>query len=95
MNKYIADRGRGKTQHLIYESARTGYPIVCISYDMKNYIIHLAQFLGLEIPEPICINEPWNNKKLDRVLVDDADAILELLLRQRNNNISIEELTMS
>lgn len=55
----------------------------------------MARFLEVAIPEPICLNESWENKDLTRVLVDDADVILGWLLRQKNKNISIEEITLS
>ena len=34
----IKDRGKGKTTHLLYTSAATGYPIVVETFERKEYL---------------------------------------------------------
>ena len=47
------DRQSGKTTELIKESAKTGYPIICSSKQVRSRIKNRAEELKLQIPEPI------------------------------------------
>ena len=69
-------RGSGKTYTLVRYSWLTGYPIIT----SKNYILTIANRLGITIPEPIVFRNKQDTRgKLlptDKVLVDDLDEWL-------------------
>ncbi len=46
-------RGQGKTLKLLYASEWNDIPILCASHSQKDYLIDMANNLGLKIPEPI------------------------------------------
>lgn len=57
MNIYAAERQTGKTTMLVKESAKTGAIIVTPNSLMGNYIISLADRLGVDIPAPITVKQ--------------------------------------
>lgn len=73
-------RGSGKTYTLVRYSWLTGYPIITRSKCSKNYILTIANRLGVTIQEPIVFRSKQDTRgKLlptDKVLVDDLDGWL-------------------
>ena len=73
-------RGSGKTYTLVRYSWLTGYPIITRREGSKNYILTIANRLGITIPEPIVFRNKQDTRgKLlptDKVLVDDIDEWL-------------------
>lgn len=90
MKLVIKNRGQGKSTQLIYTSEITRYPIVTTSHTSVELIKILAKELACNIPEPIVYTDLRNNKyrgnkNLGKVLVDDADIILEEVLNEYLN----------
>lgn len=80
--KYILDRGAGKTTILLARSAATKAPIVCKSEQSAEYLKERAALLGLNIPEPITLDNLQKGAQVTEVLVDDADVIVKSLIEQ-------------
>ena len=82
------DRQSGRTTELIKESAKTGYPIICSSKQVRSRIKKRAEELNIQIPEPIpMMLDDFGTPKLqmklkeyDGVLVDDMDNLFDQLL---------------
>lgn len=92
-------RGTGKTTLLVKQSARKKTPILCPCLYSKRHIKEIAKELGLEIPEPISVGEcVGSNLKFadggNRILVDDAQEVLRLLVRN-NFGAIVDTFTMS
>lgn len=96
MKKYIMPRGTGKTTGLIWQSSLTGYPIVCATEQSANYIKDIANRLGIKIQEPISAFKiaTQHGVKYDKVLVDNAEWVLQALISSLTN-ASVAALTMS
>lgn len=81
MKLIVKDRGVGKTYELMYTSSVTGYPIVCYSKEEAKWLKEKANLHGIDIPDPIGIeelrNEHIDKRVRDRVLVDDVQFFLE------------------
>ena len=78
-------RGQGKTAELIKRSAETGTYIVVSNRNHALNIVRQAQEMGYDnIPFPITIEEVvrygFRGTYIQRVLVDDADLIIQQLL---------------
>lgn len=90
MKIYAAERQTGKTTMLVKESAKTGAIIVSPTYQMRKYIIGLADKLGLEIPSPITVKQYFQILARDRrdsnqkYLVDE----LQMMLNQMGIDIA-------
>lgn len=86
MNIYAAERQTGKTTMLVKESAKTGAIIVTPTYQMRNYIIGLANHLNINIPDPITVDQYikilvyGSLGKSQKYLVDE----LQMMLSQMN-----------
>lgn len=70
-------RGTGKTTMLIHTSYITGIRIVTETYDKALLIKEQAEQMGLDIPQPICMNE-FRNKRNNEytILFDEVESIL-------------------
>lgn len=81
----IKDRAAGKSTQLLYTSETTGYPIITQSEGSKNVLLDKAKALNLIIPEPITVQN-WNyehrGKRIEHVLVDDAESVIGEALKQ-------------
>lgn len=93
----IKDRGKGKSTHLVYTSAATGYPIIVHTSARKEYLYNMADNLGVYMPEPITLNE-WEKfyrgKEIENILLDDAeDVISEALNRYFGTNVITATIT--
>lgn len=85
MKKILKERGQGKTYDLIKISSEKNIPIICYSYGSMTLICEMAEEMGVEIPTPIpihkyieMINGGYNP---ERILIDNAEFIMEYLLR--------------
>lgn len=57
-NLIVADRGTGKTRHLITKCSQDEYSlIVCPTLAMCNHVLKEARKMGLKIPMPITFDE--------------------------------------
>lgn len=89
-------RGGGKTRELIELAHENGYTIVCFNQDTKRHTKYLARKLGLEIPEPVTVGEIKQHeilygKKEVKIVVDDADLILQRYLEAEIHVIAVSE----
>lgn len=89
-------RGGGKTRELIELAHKNGYTIVCLNKNMKRHTKYLAKKLGLEIPEPVTVEEVKQQKILygkkdTGIVVDNADAILQRYLDAEVHVITVSK----
>lgn len=83
MKIFNLKRGGGKTTRLIYASELHNAPIICMNQLDRNYIIRQAREYGVNIPEPITVQEFVNTKRgtgVDKVLVDESMYVMENML---------------
>lgn len=86
MNKLLMKRGKGKSTAMIYTSAATGYPIMTCSKCRAKQLLEMANDLGVRIPEPIIpLDESSRGKRIDGVLVDDAEEILRQYVTEQTH----------
>lgn len=80
-----AGRGQGKTTELIKKSNEEWKYIICADRKRVNNIVNMAKKMGLDIPYPITISELSLSKgqKMDGVLIDDIEDILQYLIDKR------------
>lgn len=50
-------RCQGKTIRLLYASEFNYMPILCSTFQQKDFLVKRAYELGLKIPEPIVVSE--------------------------------------
>lgn len=82
MRKLLMERGRGKTTAMVYTSAATGVPILCPSRQQGSYIKSKANGLGVQIPEPLYLEDDFRGRRVESVLVDDAEQVLSGLVKK-------------
>lgn len=94
MKVIYKERGKGKTEELIKQSAKNGGYIVCQSMTLAEGILYRARKLGLKIPTPITYREFLDGRYCGRgiksFLIDDADMLLQYM-----TNVKIEAITMT
>ena len=77
-------RQKGKTTQLLYTSATTGYPILTPTESKCEFLNLEAKKLEIEIPEPITVGRLISSrdggKPRNKILVDDTEEVLHLLL---------------
>lgn len=94
-------RGQGKTTRLLYASEFNDMPILCLTETEKDYLWKKAYLYGLEIPEPISVNDIISNKHrgsevVDKeILVDEAPMVLQNLLNQLGMHGGIKAITLT
>lgn len=76
------NRGQGKTTAMVYASAATGAPILCPSHQQGKYIKLKADELGVEIPDPVYLEDDFRWRHIESVLVDDAEQVLRGLIKK-------------
>lgn len=98
MEVYNLPKGSGKTRYLIQRSYITQIPILCLSEIGIRIIKDKALVMGLTIPEPIDICDYMrdyvnSNKKTksDKLLVDEALAILSIILETDIDTVTFSE----
>ena len=97
--KIILDKkGSGKTIRLVVESHVKNIPIMTVNRQMVKNIKESAKWLGLKIPEPICLDEFLKNSHIqgrddynyeDGILIDEAHSVLTKLLRTKIHTITL------
>ena len=84
MKIFNLSRGRGKTTRMLYASEFNNAPILCTTGADKKYIMDMAKWHNINIPEPITIADIVNNrttgKNINEVLVDEVDWVFSQLL---------------
>ena len=84
-------RGRGKTMRMLYASEYHNAPIVCTTSMSKQYIMDMAKWKGINIPEPIIASEITDGrirgKNHKDILVDDMETVLSRMLAQYGLNM--------
>ena len=92
MRLYVNGRGSGKTMWVMLESARTGVPILALNRTYKQSIIKMALDFGIDIPEPVTIEDlnVSGKDKVEEVIVDEAQELLQRMLE-----VKIIGLTMT
>lgn len=94
-------RCQGKTTRLLYASEWNDTPILCSSYENKKYLMYMAKELGLNIPEPLCVSEMFNEGKVMKeakdkdILVDEAHWVLQLLLKNAGMRGDVKAITLT
>lgn len=77
------ERGKGKTTYLVHRSHVTQYPVVCADYTGVGVVKDIAKRIGISIPEPMTVQELFQNGSLltsKKVLIDEAPMVLQRLL---------------
>ena len=92
MKLYVNGRGSGKTMWAMMESARTDVPILVLSRKHKQNIVKMALDFGIDIPEPVTIEDlnAIGKDKVEEVIVDEAQELLQRMLE-----VKITGLTMT
>ena len=92
-------RGQGKTTRLLYASEFNDAPILCCNDVHKKYLKRMAEDLGLYIPEPIIISDFFaskiRGKRIDGILIDDAELVLQQLLYSMGLHSEIKAITLT
>lgn len=87
------ERGKGKTTYLVHRSHVTQYPVVCADYTGVGVVKDIAKKIGVSIPEPMTVQELFQNGSLltsKKVLIDEAPMVLQRLL-----GVNIDTITLS
>lgn len=90
MNLIIGGENSGKTIELLKISAEKGIPIICATKQKCLSLKEKAKKLNLNIPEPMSVAEfieTADFSKINDILIDDLDFVLEVLLSSLNINL--------
>ena len=80
MEKFLSERGSGKTTKLICKSYLNQIPIVVKTNQHRDYIKEMAHRMGLSIPVPLLFHDLYKKEnKIRAVYIDDAESILKEL----------------
>lgn len=86
MRIFNLSRGSGKTIRMLYASEYHNVPILCTDETNKKYIMDMARWKNIHIPEPITVCDIVNHKTqgqgFNGVVVDDMDCVFQALLAQ-------------
>lgn len=85
MKIYNLKRGGGKSVRMLYASEYQNVPIVCMNSSHKEYLKRKAKELGLNIPEPITVEDIGDARtalNTTDVLVDEIPFVLQTLLNR-------------
>ena len=98
MKIILDERGSGKTIRLVVESHVKNIPIMTVNRQMVKNIKESAKWLGLKIPEPICLDEFLKNRHIQGrdnynyesgILIDEAHSVLTELLKTKIHTITL------
>ena len=101
MKIYNLGRGQGKTTRLLYASEFNDVPILCTTKDSKYMLMERAKIYGLNIPEPITVNDIISNSVRGSeiinkdILVDEAPAVLQSLLSNLGIRGAVKAITLT
>lgn len=91
MRIFNLGRGQGKTIRMLYASEYHNAPILCATDVSKKYIMDMAKWKGINIPEPITVSEVTEGrirgKNYKDILVDDMDCVFKQMLTQYGLNM--------
>ncbi len=92
-------RASGKTTRLIYASWSTGDPILTVNESHKNDIKEMARNAGIDIPEPITVNDLLERRAAgspshNKVHIDEAPFVLEAILQHYGLQSNISTCTI-
>lgn len=91
MRIFSLSRGAGKTIRMLYASEYNNVPILCATGASKKYIMDMAKWKNINIPEPITANEVIEGrirgKNYKDILVDDMDGVFKQMLSQYGLNM--------
>jgi len=96
MQKILGKKLSGKTKELIKISAKTGFYIVTKDQSNAKNIVYTAKTMGLKIHEPITFYEfmyRQYGRKVDGVLIDNADLLLAFYIADLN--VRVHAVTMT
>ena len=85
MRIFNLPRAGGKTMRMLYASEFQRIPILCRNQAYKAGLMYKAEFLGIDIPEPITVHDLMcesEGKDFRGVLVDEALTVLREIIRQ-------------
>ena len=84
MKIFNLSRGAGKTMRMLYASEYHNVPILCATSASKKYIMDMAKWKSINIPEPIIVSEVTDGrirgKKIKDILVDDMESVFRQML---------------
>ena len=86
-------RGQGKTYDIIkLASENKGY-ILCSTAQQAQYIYKLSKDMGVDIHFPITYSDLplTKGQRIDNVLVDNAEALIEVAVGKKVSAISITD----
>lgn len=98
---YNLPRGSGKSTRMMYLSEHYQAPIICHSDSHKEYIMQQARKFGIDIPEPISLDELFSDTKkflnnLDQIIIDESSILLgQIINRLIGKNVEILAETCS
>lgn len=91
MRIFNLTRGAGKTIRMLYASEYHNAPILCATGASKKYIMDMAKWKSINIPEPIITSEVTEGrirgKNYKDILVDDMDCVFQQMLNQYGLNM--------
>ena len=85
---YTGPRRSGKTTNLLVISNAKKVPILVHNQHMKHYLEESAKRWGLKNVRVITLHE-LSNEKVDKVIVDEVQILLEHLLKVRIDSMSL------
>ncbi len=85
MKGLFLKRGGGKTTSLIRVSALTRHPIVVPTQASKRYVEDTARKMKLSIPSPIALSDDTRGRKIDGVLIDNAEEVIRAYAAEHFN----------
>lgn len=92
MKIFGLERGDGKTIRMLYASEYQNIPILCHSEIAKKCLTERAKALGINIPEPISVNELSDAKTAagtGDLLVDDIPLVLQAILNKIGSKYNV------
>ena len=93
-------RGRGKTTRMLYASEFNDCPILCATRSQKQQLLERSKILGLNIPEPIVVDEIINKERDSNILkkdllIDEAHWVFQRLLELSGVKGDIKAITIT
>lgn len=86
-------RGQGKTYDMIKLASENNGHILCSTVRQARYIYDLSKDMGLDIHFPITYSDLplTKGQRIDNILVDNAEALIEVAVGKNVSAISITD----
>ena len=86
-------RGQGKTYDMIKIASENNGYILCSTVHQARYIYDLSKDMGLDIHFPITYADLplTKGQRIDNILVDNAEALIEVVVGKKVSAISITD----